>query len=406
MKKTNYVKKTVNLIEQDTEIIKNIDKEDIRDTKKKIIKKKPVDDISNNSDTMRDKINYIYDILNEIKNTFKFKKDINEDSNIIEKIERPKKTLRDVLVNPDDYVTLDKFKKFTETLLYAPPIEKSVNYKNIWLTDMKLDRIALFLSRLQVFNVCSISSKINNSVPLSLILYTGNPETKNLHSFLVRLENEILKYMRNNISKKINIKSSILKYPDYKYPIFKVSAPFTRKSSSIVEYPFHVLTMDGNRTHFSEIQRRSTVSCFIELDYIWFNDKDFGIEWTLKQVKVYPILLWNVNHFTDNDVEEVKPIECYHCMYCPNHHIRTCDIINNIPPPPPPPPLLPKINTIKTEITKPKNDTKTNDKKWITVTDEILLNSKALLKPVLKKNENIEDKKNEEVIKNVFDNLL
>jgi len=249
-------------------------------------------------------------------------------------ITKKKGSVNSILANHAEYCTLEKFRNFASQLKYAPLDQVSPNYKNLYISNGNIKHdivpIILKLSNVRIRSIYNVNSKIKQSIPIWLSIYTDLIENARLLTFLTRLENEITRKIKEITGKVLQKTSCITKHPSY-YPDLKINAPFTR-IGTCVEFPFTILDMKDNPINFSSIVRGAKMRrCYIELDYVWISDTGFGINWTLKRANVEPEKVWkkkgNVFDDEEEDIEDdesdIIPKECFHCMYCPNNHVRT-----------------------------------------------------------------------------------
>jgi len=259
--------------------------------------------------------------LNKIENA-------SEKTNIVP----AKRNIMDILTQHNNYHTLESFRKFAEHLKYSPLEAVSVNYKHLIISNSLLGDIQtliLKLPKLRIRSIYQINQKIKLSTPIKLSIYTGVPDNNKLLTFLTRLENEVTRKIRTITgNKQLQLSSCITKFTDY-YPDFKVNAPFT-KLGNCVEFSFEIFGRYNRRVNFESLVKGIQISCYIELDHVWVGENNFGLSWIIKRAKVYPEKIWNSSNVFDSDDEEdekeednIKPKECYHCMYCPNNHVRT-----------------------------------------------------------------------------------
>jgi hypothetical protein len=243
-------------------------------------------------------------------------------------INTTKSKVDDILTKHDEYGTLEAFRGFAEHLKYSPLETASANYKHLNISNSLLgdiQNIILKVHKLRIRNIYQVSNKIKQSVPIRFSIYTGLPENNRLLTFITRLENEIARRVKIITGNKHLILSScITKYSEY-YPDLRVSAPFTR-IGTCVEFGFEVYGKRNKRVNFESITKGVRMSSYIELDHVWVGENNFGINWAIKSAKVYPERYWSDSLFDSSDEEEEEitmPKECYHCMYCPNNHVRT-----------------------------------------------------------------------------------
>lgn len=199
----------------------------------------------------------------------------------------------------------------------------------------------------------SNSSGNNKSIPMTIILSPNTRTINRFYMFIKRIERRVIKIVHaatdNN---KLVIKSSIRSSDGFD-PMMCLRLPFRShvdKDDSCFEFSFHIYNHLNKRITPSRIQSGNFISAFIELSEVWIGEKEFGINWTVLQLKVYPDFNFNICLFDDELEEESTGQyndECYHCLYCPNQHVRThmCSSSSLSPPPPPPPPIFNPIIT-------------------------------------------------------------
>ncbi len=294
-----------------------------------------------------------------------------------------------------DYKTDDLTNIINDPIQSTSPVYEKINIYNNNI-DSPLQKIWIRTPSLKIFrSVKSPNGRFNRSIPLQLVLNENDKATRKLRIFMRKLEikvNKLIRELTNN--NKIKSKTSLKKIPGFPQ-IMTVNMPFN-KVNDCYEFNFHIYNNLNKRINFDYLESGSFVSAFLELSEVWISSVSFGYNWTVKQLKIYPKLDFSKCLFddidTDNKVEEVTvQEECYHCMYCPNNHIRTHCCSNNlsnhpftydqrpkndygqqIQPPnlPPPPPIYLNNNT--------NNNNQTIKKFAPTITD--LLNVK--LKPI------------------------
>lgn len=255
----------------------------------------------------------------------------------------------------EEYHTLEAFRNFAEHLKYSPLDQTSSNYKVTYISNGlilgDINSIILKLPPLRIRSIYQVNQKINQSLPIRLSIYTDLPINNKLLTFITRMENEISKKVKARIgNKELKLSSCITKHPEY-YPDLKIHAPFTRVNNC-VEFKCEIYRKKL-RTNFSSLTRGTKTQFWIELDHVWIGEKTFGLNWVILKGKVFLDRKWNIKVFDSDDEEDDddKPIECFHCMYCPNNHIRTHCCLGTqdnyvpnvsrsfiIPLPPPPPP--------------------------------------------------------------------
>lgn len=238
------------------------------------------------------------------------------------------------------------------------------------------------------------NDKIKNSVPLNLLLTTSIKQISQLHTFIKRVElkaTQIIKTITNN--QKLKLLSSLKNYENFP-PVFVTSMPFTKVNDSY-EFNFHIYNKKNKRIGIESVKKGIETEVFLELSHIWYNDINYGCSWNVVQMRMYPEIIFGECLFEDSDEEDInekecdnRKEECYHCLFCPNNHIRTAYIPQNsfiphtpIPIPPPPPPRLgtytKSVNSEKI-VTKNEKQAKTFT---LTLTDLLSVKLKPLEKP-------------------------
>jgi hypothetical protein len=200
------------------------------------------------------------------------------------------------------------------------------------------------------------NEKCKNSVPLTLLLNTGVPDISLLHSFIKRMELKVSKIVKTATGNlKLKNKSSLKTIENFP-PIFNINMPFTKIGDNY-EFNFHIYNGSNQRINMDRLKNSVKTALYLELSNIWISETHFGYTWNVLQMKVYPEIVFKECLF-DSDDEDVcdkkKNDECYHCLYCPNNHIRTMyTFVNNAPqqthihappPPPPPPAIMPVLS--------------------------------------------------------------
>lgn len=225
------------------------------------------------------------------------------------------------------------------------------------------------------------NSKFTQSMPLTVHLTRDTMEHRKFNRYVMQLEKKIGTIIRNNTKNNIepNVKhkieqlnknnsnyihkSSIKDYNGYKN--LSVNIPFT-KIGDCYEFSIKIYNKKNKAMSLVNIPQGSKVLMYIALSEVWVSDTKYGFNWIVLQMKVFPELDLSICYFDedDEDVDESKQTECYHCLYCPNMHVRThcCTsvstpviqyvqqqqpVMNNnnnsvyvgpsLPPPPPPP---------------------------------------------------------------------
>lgn len=243
-------------------------------------------------------------------------------------------------------------------IVYDAPTSKTLNIYNNSIYYMQ--KIWIRTPILKIFRPMYLpTDKCKKSVPLTLLLNDMVPEAIYLHTFIKRLELKITKQVKlitnNNKLKNKSALKNIENFP----PIFNVNMPFNKLENGY-EFNFHIYNAANQRINIESIKNGKSTSLYLELTSIWINDTHFGYNWNIMQMKLYPELEFNKCLFDDEEVINNAPSECYHCLYCPNNHIRTlfnqpCYIplvtkVSTVPVPPPMPKTVPVFSKEKSYV--------------------------------------------------------
>lgn len=296
------------------------------------------------------------------------------------------------------------------------------------------------------------NEKCKYSIPLTLLLPNTNKEMLHLHNFLKKVELKVSKIIKQTTSNKnLKLKSTIRNIDNFP-PILYVEMPFTKLTDSMFEFNFQIYNSHNQRVNMDTLKNGVSTQIYMELSHVWISNDEYCPVWTVLQMKIYPELLFDKCLFADSDSESDSDNdsdndsdsdndnnkdsnsdddnknkkknkkkdkkkdnnECYHCLYCPNHHVRTLYTFpnsngnignnhynhsynqnynynninnqnnnnqNNIPLPPPPPPPMninkdfkpafkPNVEDIKNMLTKLKPINKEKDNKINKDSDE------------------------------------
>lgn len=219
--------------------------------------------------------------------------------------------------------------------------------------------------RLKLFrDTIPLNRKFKNSIPLSVLLNIEDSEVRRFRNYIKKLERSIIK----TINKKKKYLYSVKKIYDDLPEVFNMKMPFEKVENSL-QFNFQIYNK-SRRVNIDKLMAGNNIAVFVELSNIWISNDKMGFNWNVLQMKVYPKYDFGNYQFSDEEDDEVEISdtvkECYHCMYCPNHHPRTGYYLNNETSskinshnykPPSPPPLAkssPIITTNSPEISKPQ----------------------------------------------------
>lgn len=116
-----------------------------------------------------------------------------------------------------------------------------------------------------------------------------NKQMKKLYNFITGVEESILEIFKIYRKKwgfgKMKFYSSVIEDGDYP-PFISINLPYNILAKKKT-FNFHVYTEDNVLMAVEEINQKSYMSALIELDDIWYTEKEFGINWKVLQMKNY-----------------------------------------------------------------------------------------------------------------------
>lgn len=206
--------------------------------------------------------------------------------------------------------------------------------------SFKYNRIIIKTPRMRL----AFDPKKNKYNSISLSLHPLTENIKKFYNFIKKIDKLNKQHVRNIFSKnKMIYKSNIIKNKDtnFRYIQFNLSNKCT------------IFNWKKENCTKSDLLFENDVTFLIELNYIWMNDKKYGTNWDILQIKMHrPILnlddcLFISDSDTDDENSEVKTI--YKCLNC-NRNYDNKPVLENLYNKPmqkqiPQPPLPPKKST-------------------------------------------------------------
>lgn len=251
-----------------------------------------------------------------------------------------------------DYMVPEATKNIT---LSNSPIMNSGKYKKVFIYNTNkttpLQKIWLHLPKVKILRNNQINLTTGQIFPLTVILGPRKGRINKFYSYVKKLEMNIKDLIRKLTSvKNMKCKSSTHASEGLP-PLMNIKLPCEKVSEGCYELKFHIYNNYGKRVSVNNILQGTYAEAIIELTEVWFSAEELGFNWNILQLKLYPEFNFAQYLFNDKDDEPDPDVvnECYHCLYCPNAHVRThfCSnsfsnnsMTSNIPPPPPPPPML------------------------------------------------------------------
>jgi hypothetical protein len=214
-----------------------------------------------------------------------------------------------------------------------------------------LQKIWLDVPKLKLTNkILMIKNKKENSSDkkalMNLILYEINPEIKKFREFFQNIESKISEEMVKLNYDHLDLKSCIESHNQF-FPKLTLPIYLTKNiNKEAYDCDFDIYNNNNLKIPYSDIKAGSFVKLYIEINDIWVNDKNFGLNLKILQMKAYPDFDFKKCVFNDGPKN-------YEFIDQPKLSI------------PPPPPML-KLNN------KPNNKENNNTNPFIPSVDELL----------------------------------
>jgi len=240
---------------------------------------------------------------------------------------------------------------------------QKINLYNTSIT-VPLHKIWVRTPKLRILKTPFLNEKTKFSTSIEFIIYRENEEQGLFYTFVDKLEKKVRRLLKGIIDKQ-KMRSCIRSLNDTCF-IINIKCPI---NSTTGKFNFGVYNgknrqVDPKNSLISGVN----ISSYIELTEIWVNDKEFGFNWNILQMKVYPDFNFSKCQFTDDpiiDIDDSNEIVQTPIKYIPPPPImRNINDDHRIPAPPPPPPPVQK----KGAVFIPSSD--------------MLIKMKNLLKPV------------------------
>jgi len=256
-----------------------------------------------------------------------------------------------ILAHLTDY-TKDDLKNIINDSIqpYGSKYQKiNIYNKNI---NVPLQKIWLLMPKVKIFKNVTLYNNTKNTFPLTVILGPNAGLIKKFYMFIKKIERHVQTIVKAITKKKtLQIKPSTKSAEGFP-PLMNLKMPSTKIGDNCYELKFQIYNGNQQRTSITSITQGTYAMAFIELTDIWISDTEFGFNWSILQLQLFPEFNFSEFLFKDNKSDEQEQgnngtEECYHCLYCPNAHVRTHVCGNSfsnttnmsfLPPPPPPPP--------------------------------------------------------------------
>jgi hypothetical protein len=195
------------------------------------------------------------------------------------------------------------------------------------------------------------------SSPISIIISENDKDSQNFCSFIEMIEIHIETQMKEHFN--LKIKKSVKRYINMP-PIIEMKLPCKYSDIDLdYKYNFKIYNEYNKLIEPDYIRNDSLISIFIELSEVWIGEEDFGFNWNVQQMKIYPEPSFDECLFDDYvfDTDQTE------------NKIQKISIAMQ---PPPPCPVINQNYKQKTQIDEKNTLPKKNNEVFSLSVDEIL----------------------------------
>lgn len=197
---------------------------------------------------------------------------------------------------------------------------KGNDYQRINLYYGSLQKIWIKTPKLKVMFMPNINNQTKN-ISLTVALFPLIDEINDFYKLISKIDRKVKKSTDHKFLSSINKNDEDMYKMYLGIPMIKVNNEFKTVFNTYDRY--------NKKIDINNITNLSTISAYIELDYIWYDGTKVGIHWSILQLKHYPVNDFITCVFTD-------------CEEDPND--RPQKILKSNIPLPPPPPLPPQLH--------------------------------------------------------------
>ena len=138
----------------------------------------------------------------------------------------------------------------------------------------------------------------------------NNKKYNKLLQFINKLETHVGNHIKNKFKKKLQLYSNFIDNDKLIINIKDKNIPIFNKNNNLINY--------------SDVNIYSNIICILELNHVWvdLNNKKFGLNWNVNQIKVYPELNYNICYIDDSDDETdnckkiINEFTVQNCLFC------------------------------------------------------------------------------------------
>lgn len=179
------------------------------------------------------------------------------------------------------------------------------DYKKINIYNQNIEipaqKIWIETPKLRTTSKLFLSNKQKQYGLLWLLLYNLDSEIGKFKSFIEKLEDKIFDLVEGMTDKELTFKSSIRHSESY-YPTFSIQLPYVKKNNEI-EFLFDIYDSNNKKVSHEKIISGSFIKAFIELNDIWMSETEFGLNWKVLQMKIYPEFNFQKCLFANDSIE-------------------------------------------------------------------------------------------------------
>lgn len=181
------------------------------------------------------------------------------------------------------------FQDYQKVNLYNTSI--SIPLHKIWLKTPKL----------RLLKTPFINEKNKYPVSIEFLVYRQTPEQDEFLSFIEKIEKKARLIIKKQVSKQQKMRSIIRPLNDLCY-IISMKCPIDTKRGGLSCGVYNNKNRLIDPTH--ELNSGVNIGSYIELTDIWVSEKEYGFNWNILQMKIYPEFNFSKCLFSSDPVFE------------------------------------------------------------------------------------------------------
>lgn len=176
-----------------------------------------------------------------------------------------------------------------DSLIYDKVESHYQKYKKINIYNKNinepLQKIWLIVPKSKLFRPVKSQSKFfRSSLPMQITIDLKNAESRKFLKFIRKLERLTLKYINKIMTDNMIMRTSVRKKTESIPPIMTMNLPCKNES-----FACNVFNENNSKIDINCFES-CYVSSFIELSEVWIRENEFGFNWNVLQLKIYPII--------------------------------------------------------------------------------------------------------------------